>query len=264
MVHSGGLTAPFVASHARGFAVHIFPLASFFPFLPWTRPMAAPRSLLIGGRGGGFPVVSPAGPLAPPVLLLRRFLACPMATSSAFFLSTPAPPRSSLLPPSPIPPNTPRSRRSTPCLRRCSPQSRPSCGSLPCLCRCLTGLLGPVYRAPSPPSSSPVRSTFSSPSQYRRLSSLFRSCSTLPLRLFSLLPPSGPCSHSPRPSPLFPSPPAADIAHRDKDVIDWTGGVVSHWSVAGGSAPRGKSPSRPRTVVGDSMSHPSFLHLPQQ
>ena len=64
---------------------------------------------------------------------------------------------------------------------------------------------------------------------------------------------------------LPPAPaPAADIARRDEDVGDWTGGVVARRSLAGGSAPLGKWPRRPCVVVGDSISRPQFLHLPQQ
>ena len=75
---------------------------------------------------------------------------------------------------------------------------------------------------------------------------------------------SPPPQSSPRPlRPLAPAL-AANIARSDEDVGDWTGGVVALRSVAGRSAPRGKSPSRPRAVVGDGISRPLLLHLPQQ
>ena len=82
----------------------------------------------------------------------------------------------------------------------------------------------------------------------------------------ALLPPSsgGPLQPLAPPLALLPPAPAADIAHKYKDVGDQTGGVVARWSVVGGSAPRGKIPSRPRAVVGDGISRPLFLHLPQQ
>ena len=64
-------------------------------------------------------------------------------------------------------------------------------------------------------------------------------------------------------APLPPSP-AADIARKDKDVGDRTGGGDAIWSVAGGSAPRSKCTSRPLAVVGDGISRPRFLHRPQQ
>ena len=84
-----------------------------------------------------------------------------------------------------------------------------------------------------------------------------------------------------RPSPLLPTslrplgllaPPlallplalAADIAHKDKDVGDRTGGVVARDSLAGGSAPRGKYPRSPRAVVRDGINRPLLWHLPQQ
>ena len=64
------------------------------------------------------------------------------------------------------------------------------------------------------------------------------------------------------PFALLPPAPAADIVRRDKDVGDWTGWVVARRSLAVGSAPRGKIPSRPHVFVGDGISRPLFLHLP--
>ena len=49
--------------------------------------------------------------------------------------------------------------------------------------------------------------------------------------------PSGSCCRSPCPTPLPPAP-AADIACKDEDVGNRTGVGETHWSVAGGSAPR--------------------------
>ena len=46
---------------------------------------------------------------------------------------------------------------------------------------------------------------------------------------------------------------AADIARRDKDVGNRTGRVGALMLLADGSAPCGKSPSRPRVVVGDGI-----------
>ena len=63
------------------------------------------------------------------------------------------------------------------------------------------------------------------------------------------------------PPPLAP---AANIACKDKDVGNWTGRSETIWSAAGGSALRGKSPNSPLAVVGDGISHPWFLHQPQQ
>ena len=68
-----------------------------------------------------------------------------------------------------------------------------------------------------------------------------------------------------RPAPCAPSPgPAANIALRDEDVGNRMGGVVSHWLMAGGSAPRRKCPISPLTIVGGGISRPWFLHRPQQ
>ena len=53
---------------------------------------------------------------------------------------------------------------------------------------------------------------------------------------------------------------AADIARKDEDVVNWTGGVVTRGLLAGGSTPCGKGPSRPCVVVGDGISNPLFLH----
>ena len=145
-------------------------------------------------------------PSHPPVLFLRRFLACHMATLSAVLFSPPPPPRSFRPPPSLIPPNPPRSYRSTPRSRRHSPPGRPFRGALPCLCRCLPRILGPVSRAPSLPSSSHVRSSSSSLYLPLRAAFLLLPHSSLPLRLVPPLPPSGPCGRSPCPSRPFPRP----------------------------------------------------------
>ena len=87
----------------------------------------------------------------------------------------------------------------------------------------------------------------------------------------SASPPSPPLPTSPGPlRPLAPhhalQPPAlaADIARRDENVGDQTGGVVAHWSLLGGSAHHGKCPRSPCALVGDGISRPLFLHLPQQ
>ena len=61
-VHSIGLTAPIVYPHPRGFCSLNFLPDSIVSPLPLPRPMAAPRPRLVGGRGGGFPFVAPAGP----------------------------------------------------------------------------------------------------------------------------------------------------------------------------------------------------------
>ena len=63
--HSGGLAAPIVALHSRGFAGIFFLPASLYPPLRRPRPMAALRSRLVGGRIGGFPGVAPSGPCFP-------------------------------------------------------------------------------------------------------------------------------------------------------------------------------------------------------
>ena len=47
-------------------------------------------------------------------------------------------------------------------------------------------------------------------------------------------------------------------------VGDWTGGVGALRSVGGESAPRREIPSRPRIAVGEGISCPLLLHLPQQ
>ena len=41
-------------------------------------------------------------------------------------------------------------------------------------------------------------------------------------------------------------------------------GGEAHWPTAGESAPRGKCPSWPITMIGDIISHPLFLHYPQK
>ena len=79
-----------------------------------------------------------------------------------------------------------------------------------------------------------------------------------PLPSLGLLRPLAPPRGAPSPGLTI------NISRKDKYVSNQTGGVVAHWSVAGGSAPRGKIPSRPLSVVGDGMSRPRFLHRPQQ
>ena len=76
-----------------------------------------------------------------------------------------------------------------------------------------------------------------------------------PLSLGLLCPPALPHASSP---PAL----AANIARRDKDVGNPMGGGEARWSTAGGSALRGKFPSRPLAVVGDGISRPPFLHQP--
>ena len=63
------------------------------------------------------------------------------------------------------------------------------------------------------------------------------------------------------PPPLALSP---DIARKDKYFGYRTGGDEARWPTAGRSAPRGKCPNRPIAMVGDGISRPLFLHLPQQ
>ena len=66
--------------------------------------------------------------------------------------------------------------------------------------------------------------------------------------------------------PLAPPPPdlATDISHKDEYVSDQTGVGETCLSTSCGSAPRGKFPNRPLTVVGDGISRPRFLYWPQQ
>ena len=86
--------------------------------------------------------------------------------------------------------------------------------------------------------------------------------SSLPLRRFSPLPPFGPCSRSPRPTRPFPRPqPPISPVGTKMSTIRQAGLLRTGWWQAG---PRGKSPSRPLAVVGDSISLPRFLHRPQQ
>ena len=181
-------------------------LTSAFSPLPRPRLMAALLSLLVGGRGGGFPGVAPAGPrsrqpMLPPVSLPRRFLACPMATPSACLRSSPSLPWSFRPPPSPRP-SPPHSRRSTCRSRLCSPLVRPL-SAPPCLRFCSPMCRGPVTLTLPPPSSSPSRLS-SAPYLPRRTAVPKRPLSVLLLLLVSPPPPAGPCGRSPRPSPSFP------------------------------------------------------------
>ena len=218
--------------------------------------MAALSSYLIRGRGGGFPGVAPAVPCTPMYRSLAAFLHASWRRFQP--IHYPPPLRSSLPPLSPIPLNPPRSCGSTPRLRCRSPPGRPSCVAFPRCHRCLPGG-GTVFRAISTPSSSSLRSLYPPP------------CLRLPARTTcvlptypALLPPSALGILRPLAPPCAPLPPAlaANIACRDEDVGNWTGRVVALWLVAGGSAPRGKSPRRPLAVVGDGISRPWFFHRP--
>ena len=66
------------------------------------------------------------------------------------------------------------------------------------------------------------------------------------------------------PHALLPPAPDTDIARRDEDFGDRTGGLVACRSMADGSAPHGKCPRSPRVVVRYGISRPLFQHLPQQ
>ena len=181
-----------------------------------------------------------------------------MATPSSCLRSPPAPPRSSRPNPSPLP-NPPHSRRYTPRARRRSPLGRPCSATplSPLLLTCeswsrcphsISAVVFPCEVVLNPVSAWP---------RGRPKGSLFRPPSNF------LLPPSSRRPLRPLALPLTPLPPtlAADIARRDEDAGNWTGGVGALRLVAGGSAPRRKSPSRPRIVVADGISRPLFLHL---
>ena len=98
-------------------------------------------------------------------------------------------------------------------------------------------------------------------------------CADFPMRPRSVLPPlffsplllrALAAARPALPLALLPLAPAANIARKGEYVGNRTVGVVAHGSVAVGSAPCGKIPSGPRVVVGDRISRPLFLHLPQQ
>ena len=137
----------------------------------------------------------------------------------------------------------------------------PSRSTSPLIRRCLTDPGGLIYCSPVPSSPSSPSSFY--PPLTRRLSSLLRSRSYLLLWRLPPCPPLVSCGCSPHPAPLPPSL-AADIDRKDKDVSNQTRGVVARWFMTGGSAPQGKRPSRPLTVVGDRISFPWFLNRPQQ
>ena len=67
----------------------------------------------------------------------------------------------------------------------------------------------------------------------------------------------------PAPTRAPPSP-AVNIACKDKDIGDQTGGGEARWLNVGGSAPRRKCPSSLLAVVGNGISRPLFLRHPQQ
>ena len=133
----------------------------------------------------------------------------------------------------------------------------------PFLRHCLPVHRGPIARALPPPSSSPSQLS-SAPSLPFFAAVPKRPLSVLPFMIFSLLPPAGNLWLLALPLDLLPPDLAADIARRDEDVGNWTGGVVALWWVAVGSNPCGKSPSMPHIVVGDGMIRPLSRHLPQQ
>ena len=89
--------------------------------------------------------------------------------------------------------------------------------------------------------------------------------STLPLWLFSPLSLAGPCGRLPRPLRPFPRPrpPILPVGKNILAIVR-AGLLCTGWWREGGSAPRGKIPSRPLAVMGDGISRPLFLHLPQQ
>ena len=205
-------------------------------------------------------------PALPHVALPRRFPARPTPSPSASPFPTPPPPAvissSSVDDPSdfsvlsPLHSSLASSLLSwSPPLARCSPPSPSlltcSCSwpRLPHACSAVFFLLAAVILLPV--SASPLG---------RPVPSLF-----LPLYP-ALLPPSslGPLRPLVLPRAPLPPDPAANIYRRDKDFGDHTGGVVALWLMAGGYAPRGECPSRPLVIVGDDISHPRFLHRPQQ
>ena len=133
-----------------------------------------------------------------------------------------------------------------------------TCASWPCFPRSSSAVVLPLAVVLRPVSASPCGHPLASP--FRPLASLFRPPSPALLLPYSrrLLRPLA------SPLALLPPAPAANIARRDEDVGNRTGGVVARRSVAGVSAPRGESPSRPHVVVGDGIRRPLFLHLPQK
>ena len=76
-------------------------------------------------------------------------------------------------------------------------------------------------------------------------------------------PPLGPCGRSPLPLRSCPQPRPSILVVRRKIFGNQTGGVVTSGLFMGGSAPRGKTPSRPHLVIGDCISRPLLWHLPQ-
>ena len=184
-----------------------------------------------------------------------------MATPSACLSSPTDLPQSSRPPSYPLT-NPPHSHHSTPRSRRRSIHGLTR-GAPPCLCCGLPMHRGPVPCAPLLPLSSPARS-FSSLSLPPRAAVSKRPRSVFPLLLFYPLRPCGPLRPLDPSLTLLPPALAVDIARTDKDVGNQTGGVVALISVAGGSARRGKIPSRPRAIVGDGISRPLLLHLPHQ
>ena len=198
--------------------------------------MVAPRSGLVSGRGGEFTGVAPA--VRPPCgrrLLLRcrylRFCAAPLGAFICTILLA-RPPRA-------VPHPAPLLLTYLWCL--VWPRPLRSCSAVVFIV--IVVLISASY------------SLLVRPSPFL----LLLPHPTLPpLPYLGLLRPLTP--------PRAPLPPAlaADISRKDKDVGDRTSWVVARWLVAGGSAPRGKSPSIPLDVVGDSTSRPQFLHRPQQ
>ena len=197
----------------------------------------------------------------PPVILPRRFLACPMATPSACICSP----------------------SGSPVVILSSSVSPAKSPSLPPLHPSLAVLLSPWLYLSHPPLSPSLPTCDFWTRRPRSISAIVlpravilrpvsaspRDCSKpSPLRPPSpvLLPPSSrrPLRPLAPPLALLPPAPADDISHRDKDVSNQTSRVGVLRSVAGVSAPRRKIPSRPPVVVGDGIRSPLLLYLPQQ
>ena len=202
--HSGGLAAFVFDLHSRCFTSCISRRPRFFLLAP-ASPNGDPTFLPRRQPWRGLSWCRSCLTSPPLVVLPLRFLACPMATPSACLRYPLAPLQSSRPLPYLTPLDSPCSRHSTPCLRPRSPQGRPSRSASLCIRCYLPGILVPISCDLSPPSSSPVRLS-STPSLICRAAVLLCTRSSLPLQLFSPIPPAGPCSRSPHLMRSFPPP----------------------------------------------------------